>query len=250
MTSHYDTYDYPSYWKGREYEHEAEIIALTSFLKNIPKVDTILEIGAGFGRLTPSYMNKAEKVILSDPSQKLLSIAIKKIRNKKVSFIISDIKKLPDKVKASSIDIIVMVRVLHHVKDLDNAFSNVVKLLKPGGYFILEFPNKIHMKAVLSEFIKGNLTFPLDIFTKEVPSKKTKPEKGIQFVNYHPDYILELLKQKGFEIKKIKSVSNFRSPFLKKTFKKQTLLRLSKLTQDLFACFKFGPSIFILAKKA
>src|SRR3989344_5258088 len=243
MSSHYDTYDYPSYWKGREYEHEAEIVALTSFLENI------LEVGAGFGRLTPSYINKAEKVILSDPSQKLLNIAMKKIKDKKVRFIISDIENLSTKVKAYSIDIIVVVRVLHHVKDLEKAFSIVSNLLKPGGYFILEFPNKIHMKAVLSEFVKGNLTFPLDIFTKDVPYMKTKPENRIHFVNYHPDYILELLKQKGFNIKKIKSVSNFRSPLLKRLFPKQVLVTISKYTQDFFARFNFGPSIFILAKK-
>src|SRR3989344_3451510 len=209
MSSHYDTYDYPSYWKGREYEHEAEIVALTSFFENIPKVETILEVGAGFGRLTPSYINKAEKVILSDPSQKLLNIAMKKIKDKKVRFIISDIENLSTKVKAYSIDIIVVVRVLHHVKDLEKAFSIVSNLLKPGGYFILEFPNKIHMKAVLSEFVK----------------------------------------QKGFNIKKIKSVSNFRSPLLKRLFPKQVLVTLSKYTQDFFARFNFGPSIFILAKK-
>lgn len=249
MTSHYDSYDYPSYWKERVYEHEVEALALKSFFKILPKVKTVLEVGAGFGRLAPIYVDQAEKIILSDPSAKLLKLAQKKFKSKKITFIVSDIEGLPAKIKDGSVDIILMIRVLHHIKNLKRAFSVIYKLLKPGGYFILEFPNKVHAKAVISEFIKGNFTFPLDIFPKEVYRKKTVKIRTIPFVNYHPDVIKELLKNHGFKIRRVKSVSNFRSPFFKKIIPLNVLTKLSALTQDIFAGFTFGPSLFILAKK-
>ena len=44
-----------------------------------------------------------------------------------------------------------MIRVLHHIEDIDNAFVNVSNLLKEKGYFILEFPNKTHLKVEVLE---------------------------------------------------------------------------------------------------
>jgi len=75
MAAAYDTYDYPGYWIGREYEHEAEIFAIKSFLKKIPVIKNVVEIGAGFGRLVPAYFFRARRVVLTDPSSKLLKIA-------------------------------------------------------------------------------------------------------------------------------------------------------------------------------
>jgi hypothetical protein len=45
----YDTFDYPSYWIGRDYEHKAEVFALSRLIERIKKLRSILEIGAGFG---------------------------------------------------------------------------------------------------------------------------------------------------------------------------------------------------------
>ena len=64
MPAAYDSFDYPSYWEGREYEHNSELIALRRLISLIPKIDTLLEIGAGFGRLTPEYLYRAKRIIL------------------------------------------------------------------------------------------------------------------------------------------------------------------------------------------
>lgn len=249
MTSHYDSYDYPSYWDRRIYEHEAEVLAIKSFIKNLPRLDTILDLGAGFGRLTPTYLNAAKKIILTDPSVKLLNLASKKFKGKKFKFIVGGTNNLAVKIKKESIDLILMIRVLHHIRNLENAFSVVHKLLKPGGYFILEYPNKVHAKAVLYELFRGNYTFPFNIFSKDVCNDRLEKENRIPFVNYHPDFIKELITKHDFTIEKIKSVSNFRSPLLKKIFPVAFLIFLSSITQDILAKVSFGPSIFILAKK-
>ena len=248
MTAHYDTYDYPSYWEGREYEHEAEIYAIKSFLKKIPKIESILEIGTGYGRLTPSYIYRATHIILSDPSGRLLTIARGNFKSKNIKFIHSCLENLPTKLKRKSMDLIILVRVLHHMENLEETFAVIEKLIKKNGYLIIEFANKRHLKATFSEFFRGNFTFWLDIFPKDVTGKKTK-KNSIPFKNYHPDTIREFLKKYGFSILEERSVSNIRSLFFKKYLPKETLLFFEKYLQTPLAKISFGPSVFILAKK-
>src|SRR4030042_149318 len=249
MSAAYDSFDYPSYWIGREYEHKAEVLAISAFLNKINKIGTILEIGTGFGRLTPIYAIRGKKIILSDPSSRLLSIAKKEFSQKKYSFIQSSLNNLPNKFKKGSIDLIILVRVIHHMNKIDYAIQTVSDLLNKGGYLILEYPNKIHLKATLIELIKGNLTVFLDIFPKDRRSTKSIKNKTLPFFNYHPEIINKILKDKGFEIVETRSVSNIRSGFFKRILPLELLLFLEKMFQTLFSKIYFGPSIFILAKK-
>ena len=62
MPAAYDNYDYPAYWKGREYEHSSEFLAIKEILLKIPKVDRSIEIGAGFGRLLPIYQFRVKRL--------------------------------------------------------------------------------------------------------------------------------------------------------------------------------------------
>lgn len=249
MSAHYDSYDYPSYWDNRGYEHQSEVIALNAFLARIPKLKKILEIGAGFGRLTPHYIYRAEKLVLADPSRKLLNIAKKTFTQKKVIFIQSDIENLPQKIRPHSQDLIILVRVLHHVKDVARVFIAVRKMLSKNGYFILEFPNKNHLKAVVRQFFKGNFTFLLDIFPKDIRSKKFIKPEVLPFNNYHPDKIKELLIESGFKIIETRSVSNIRSPLMKKFLPFDFILFLEKCLQKILSYINFGPSLFILVKR-
>jgi ubiquinone/menaquinone biosynthesis C-methylase UbiE len=248
MSAHYDTYDYPSYWVGREYEHEAEMHAMKSFLKRIPKIRTILEIGSGYGRLVPSYLFRAKKIILADPSAKLLKLARNNLKNKRINFLHTNIENLHPKIRRNSVDLVIFVRVLHHIQDLDIALSTISKITKKKGYLILEFANKRHLKATLSEFLHGNFTFPLDIFPKEIKNPRKKA-KCIAFYNYHPDAIKEKIEHNGYSIVEIRSVSNIRSTLMKKICSKETLLFFEKILQKPLSHIYFGPSIFVLAKR-
>ena len=249
MAAHYDDYDYPSYWDGRDYEHEAEVSAVKILLDKIPSIKTVLDIGAGFGRTAPLYLHRARKVILTDPSAKLLKIAKESLKNKKVIFIQSRADTLPGKVKNRSVDLVVCIRVAHHIKDMDVLFKTTNKLLTKNGYFILEFANKCHLKAMVLEFLHGNFTFIQDIFPIDLRSKRTKKRCSLPFINYHPDIIKTKLKENDFEIREVLSVSNIRSPFLKRHFSVSTLMEFEKLVQKPATKYCLGPSIFILSQK-
>ena len=247
MAAAYDQYDYPAYWLGRKYEHESEIIALSAFLAKIPKLRSILEIGAGFGRLTPFYAYRAQKVVLADPSAKLLKEARNKGEN--LEFIQSCLENLPEKLKRKRFDLIILVRVAHHLEDMDKTLAIINKLLSPKGYFVLEFPNKLHGKAMLANFCHGNFTFPLDIFPFDKRTKKAKKARVLPFFNYHPTIIEEKLTNQGFKILEKRSVSNIRNKFFKKNLPISFLLSAEKIMQKPFSSFNFGPSIFIFAQK-
>lgn len=250
MPAAYDSYDYPSYWIGRDYEHFSEFYAIRGLLKRIPKISKAIEIGGGYGRLIPAYDFRVKKILLTDPSVKLISEAKKRyFRNKKVEYLQSKVENLKSKKRAGSFDLALMIRVLHHIHDIDEAFDIISNLLKRDGYFILEFPNKSHLKAILVNIFKGNLTYPLNIFPVDIRSKKSIKKKTLPFVNYHPDYIIEKLKQHGFETIEVRSVSNIRSPLIKKLFPLNILLDLEKYLQEKLARIHFGPSFFILSRK-
>jgi ubiquinone/menaquinone biosynthesis C-methylase UbiE len=248
MSAAYDNYDYPLYWKSREYEHASEIVAIKALLSRVSKFNKIIDIGAGYGRLVPAYIYRAKKVVLSDPSAKLLSIARKKhSKARNISYIHSSLENL--KVYKNSFDMAIMVRVLHHIRDLDRAFDVIDKILVKNGYFILEFPNKNHLKAMFRNFMDGNLTYPISIWPIDISSKKSKKLKSLPFINYHPDQIIEKLKAHEFEIIEIRSVSNIRSSLLKRLFPVKILIDIEKYIQRYLSAIKVGPSIFILARK-
>ncbi len=250
MPAAYDSYDYPSYWKGRDYEHASEFLAIKSLLLKIPKVERSIEIGAGFGRLLPSYQFRVKKIVLSDPSAKLISKARNKYKhNKNIEFIQSTLDNVKKSKKARSFDLCLMVRVLHHIDNIDKAFDAISSLLKDRGYFILEFPNKSHLKASIKRICKGDFTYPINIFPIDIRSKKNIKNKTLPFINFHPDQVIEKLKDNGFEIIEVRSVSNIRSSFMKRFFPLSFLLDLEKLLQVPLSKFNFGPSYFVLARK-
>jgi ubiquinone/menaquinone biosynthesis C-methylase UbiE len=250
MSAAYDQYDYISYWIGRDYEHKAEVLALRAFLKKIKKIKTILEVGAGFGRLAPTYSYRAKKVILSDPSGKTLKVARDTFSNKiNFKYIHSSLENLPNKLRAKSVDVIVMIRVLHHIKDLNLAFKIIHRTLSDNGYLIFEFANKTHVKATIKNLFKGNFLFKSDRSTMDIRSRKSIKINALPFLNYHPDKISEILLTSGFEVIETRSVSNLRNSFLKKILVTDILVAIEKILQKPLSYFNFGPSIFVLAKK-
>lgn len=254
MAAHYDNYDYPAYWTGRDYEHKSELIAISYFLKSIPhKFRRVVELGGGYGRMVTSYMYRADKIVFSDPSRKLISIAEKnlahKLKKRKIQFVQSTVENAPKKIKKKSADLIIMIRVLHHIKDIDKAFTALSQLSTKNGYLIIEFANKVHAKASLKELLHGNFTFPLDISPKDIRSDKSISEKTLPFVNYHPEVVIKKLEEHGYKIIEMRSVSNVRNEFLKRVLPEELLLSLENLLQKPFAKLFFGPSIFLLARK-
>jgi ubiquinone/menaquinone biosynthesis C-methylase UbiE len=238
-------FDYTKYWVGREYENAAEEIAIRRLLKN-KHFKNAVDIGGGYGRLCPLLEEYADIVTLAEPSSKQLTIAKNFLKkSKKIKFIKLDATNynIPD----NSVDLITMVRVMHHIPDPDNEFSQLERILSDNGYLILEVANYAHFvnKIKFLLRIKKSSNQPVDI-----RSRKNRNTETIPFVNHNPKTVIRVLAHNGLKVEKILSVSNLRSTTLKKLIPISGLLSLERISQPILSKSFFGPSIFFLVKKA
>ena len=245
MAVPYDSYDYPRYWVGREYEDLAERMALKKFFAIIPEKRTLIDIGGGFGRLTDSYAKVFKKCLLVDSSEKLLKIAKTKLKKfKNLEFKKGKAQKLPT--GDEKFDVALLIRVSHHLSKLEKALREAHRVLKPEGLLILEFANKIHIKSVIRAIFQRRSTYLLSHLPENISTRK-----GVLFLNYHPTHVKSLLLANGFAVRKTLSVSNFRHPLFKRLIPLPILLFLESRFSVLSFRFSLflGPSIFILTQK-
>jgi ubiquinone/menaquinone biosynthesis C-methylase UbiE len=233
-------YNYQDYWAGREYEHAAEEIAINRLLRK-QRFKHAVDVGGGYGRLSKLLTNFADKVTLAEPSQQQLDIA--KIYLKDTPSIERKLLQAAElKMPKGSVDLVLVVRVLHHLPDPMTEFKEIARVLKPGGTFILEFANDAHFlnRIRYAARGKGVPKVPVDI-----RSKASKKADEIAFVNHHPKTIIKMLQKAGFEVETVLSGSNLRSPRVKKVLGRRPLIALEKVLQPLLAPIYFGPSVWL-----
>ncbi|MFC1516980.1 class I SAM-dependent methyltransferase [Candidatus Margulisiibacteriota bacterium] len=237
----YSDTDYKQeFWQDqkREYEDGADKIAV---LKLLPEQGvSILELGAGFGRLAEVYQDRFQKITLFDYADNLLEQAKKKHQDtERFSFQQGDINSLP--YDALFTDTVLMVRVSHHLEKIEKVLAEAARVLRPKGVFVLEYANKRNFKEI-GRFLIGRSK--MNPFKHNVSDRN---QKG--FYNYHPAYIEKLCQKAGFRIEKVLSVSNFRWSFLKQLFGPGVLLWLENLLQTPLGFVRFGPSIYLKLRK-
>lgn len=250
MAVPYDLYDYPSYWEGREYEDQAEKIALKKLLSQIPeqKRGKLIDIGAGFGRQTPVYAPMFKECVLFDPSEKLLAEAKLRLASyNNLRYIQGRAENLP--FKQAQFEAALIIRVIHHLPEPEKALLEALRVLKPRGYLILEFANKINFKARLRAWLRGDFGFTQDLSPVEQRSLTSVKARRITFLNHHPEKIEKDLNEAGLKVISRLSVSNFRHPLIKKVVPLNLLLKLENISHKPLAICHLGPSIFLLCQR-
>ncbi len=239
-----DNYNYRKYWDGRDYENDAEEMAIKRLLKG-KKFGNIVDIGGGFGRLCILLENYGDKVTLAEPSKVNLELAedyLKDHPNIERKLMQADDLKFKDR----TVDLFTMIRVMHHIPEPSAEFAELHRALAGDGRVILEIANYSHFRNRLKHLTKGKKlpTEPVDIRSTE-----NRKDSEIAFVNHNPKTIIGQLNKAGFEVEKVLSVSNLRSPGLKKVVPRGVMLSLEKIMQPSLARTYFGPSVFLLLKK-
>jgi ubiquinone/menaquinone biosynthesis C-methylase UbiE len=233
----YEGSDYQSsFWDkgGREYEDRTEAIALKRLLPKSGRL--MLELGAGAGRNTPRYLG-FDRIVLLDYSRTQLEQAQQRLgSSEKYIYVAADAYRLP--FVDGLFDAATMIRVLHHMADAPKALGQVKNVLRSGGTFILEFANKLNLKAILRYLLGRQKWNP---FTLE----------PVEFVelnfDFHPKAVQNWLKELGFSIERILALSYFRVGFLKRIVPTGILVFFDSIFQWTGVWWQYTPSVFVKA---
>jgi len=227
----YEGSDYRTdFWEGqgRDYEDRVERQMLRQLLPQSGQ--RLLEIGAGFGRLTAEYQ-AYEQVVLLDYSFSQLQYARERLGDERYLYVAADAYHLP--FKPAVFDAATMIRVLHHFENVPAVFNSIHQVLCDKAYFILEYANKHNLKARL-RYRMGRQRWNPNVLDP------------VEFVdlnyNFHPAYIDEELANSGFENEARIPVSFFRVALLKKYVPTHLLASLDALMQR--SGWMVAPSIF------
>lgn len=239
-----DDYNYLDYWSGRDYENESEEMAIKRLIKG-KQFKSAADIGGGYGRLCILLENYSKKVTLVEPSKEQHKIAKNFLKDHPK--IDQETMQADDlKFKDESLDLVTMIRVMHHLPDPIPELSEIHRVLTKDGYFVLELANYAHGRNRLKYLLKGQ---PLPKDPIDIRSEKNRRAEEIPFVNHNPQTVISQLDSVGFSVEKVLSVSNLRSPGLKKFVPKSVMLSLEKIMQPTLAMSYFGPSVFFLLRK-
>ena len=239
------SHNYLHYWDNRDYEHAAEEMAIKRLLKG-KRFHNAVDVGGGYGRLAVLLEKYSERVTLAEPSQQQLDIAKDFLKDHpKIDRSLLQADNL--KFKADTMDLVTMIRVMHHLPDPSAEFNEIHRIMRNDGWFILEVANFSHGRNRLKYALKGKRMpqAPVDIRSKE-----NKNDDEIAFVNHNPNTVIKQLAHAGFKVERILSVSNLRSTKLKKFLPINAMLAVEKVLQPALAKTYFGPSVFLLVRKA
>lgn len=242
VISDYNGYDYKKeFWENvdREYEDQADRMAIRKLLPK--RMEKFADIGGGYGRLAGEYLKRARKVYIFDYSKTELKQA-KDTYGDKIETKAGNIYELP--FKDGELDGLMMIRVTHHLNDMNKAISELYRVLKPGGVAVIEVANKRTLPKII-RFLTGRSK--VNPFDKKVANYKEIFADG--FYNYHPKYVEGIFEKVGFKREKVLSVSNFRSRGLKKVLGTNNLIHLENGAQKILAPIRFAPSIYYKLRK-
>lgn len=238
-------HNYQQYWEGREYEHAAEEIAIRKLLRG-KHFRHAVDVGGGYGRLCLFLENYADKVTLAEPSQQQLDIAKDFLKGHPE--IDRKLMQAADlKFKDGSVDLLTMVRVMHHLPDPSVELAEIARVLSDDGVAIIEFANYVHMRNRLKHIVRRQR---MPVKPVDIRSEANKKADEIPFVNHNPYTVLRQLEHAGLQTECVLSVSNLRSVRLKQVMPRSAMLGAEKVLQRPLSVVYFGPSIFLLVRKA
>lgn len=216
--------------KGRDYEDGVERIAINK-LTPFSGGRRMVEIGAGFGRLTDMYHAYEQVVVLDYSFSQIQYAQAHHGKHQRYVYVAADAYNLP--FRDGVFDGASMIRVIHHMRDADKVLSEVRRILAPRSTFILEHANKRNLKAMLRHALRQQDWSPYDL----------APHEFVELnIDFHPTDIINRLRRNQFEVARRLPVSFFRVGALKRTVPTGLLVAIDGQLQQI--PLFYTPSVF------
>ena len=235
----YEGSDYRTrFWEnqGRDYEDRVERIALRRLMP--PSGDTLLDVGAGFGRLADEYRGY-RRVVLFDYSRSLLREAQARFGDDgRYLYVAGNWYNLP--FVDGLYETLVQVRTLHHAADAPALFAELGRVARPQATYVLEFASKHNLKAMARHWLGRQDWSPFD-------------EEPVEFVSlnfdFHPNWIRKQLLRAGFTPGRMLTTSHFRFEPLKRIVPTGWLVKSDSAIQRTGAWWQLSPSVFVRSRR-
>jgi ubiquinone/menaquinone biosynthesis C-methylase UbiE len=233
----YDLSYRDAFWTSRSYEDGCDRVALRALLP--ASGGHLVDLGAGFGRLANEF-HGFDAVTLVDASPTMVHAAQEKVgADPRFHLVLADAAHLP--LADQSVDAVVAVRLLVHVPVPTAMFREVARVLRPGGRLIIEYPNRRHLLAAVRY---------LTLRQSWSPANRDPFEYLPGHYAHHPSTISAELRAAGLVLEARRSVSLFRSAYLKRHVPAPALVALESALQAPLGRVVPGPSIFVRAIRA
>jgi len=183
----YEGVDYEGFWTGpgKSYLDRLEQRILNHAL---PGGDSIVEIGAGFGRLGPCYVDRYRDVHMVEPASNLRTAASNAFGDR-VRYHDASVYELP--FADGSFDAVLIVRVFHHLRNSEAALQELHRILRPGGTLVLSYSNLRNLGRIV-KFLFGRVPNPFASLKQEYLS---------DLFGHSPGLVRAMLRQTGFALK-------------------------------------------------
>lgn len=176
------------------YEHRVEVYlgVIEKFIGEVSEL-TIVDIGCGSG-VFAMHLSKNNFVVALDINRKPLEII-----NDIVAVVNADAHSMP--FKPESFDIVLSLSLMEHLKDPISHVEELRRIIKCGGWLVLQLPN-------LQYFFEPHSKVPLLFLLPKNFSKVVFQKLKYAYVNMDLTikYALKLLLERGFILRKVEKI--------------------------------------------
>jgi len=135
------------------------ILQIKDYLK-----DNILEVGAGYGTFTKSYMNNFKDISLLDSDKKNIKLLIRKFNeNKNIKVLKSEVRDLKQ-----NFNTIIYFNVLEHIEADILEIENSIQKLNIGGHLIILVPAHQKLYSKLDRAVGHYRRYDINFFKKNI----------------------------------------------------------------------------------
>lgn len=230
----YEGQEYETFWTGPGKRYldtlEQAIVART-----LAGGDSIVEIGAGFGRLGRSYVSRYRHVHMVEPASNLRAIAARTYGD---AVVYHDASVLALPFHESSFDAALMVRVFHHLRDPEKALREIYRVLKPKGILVFNYSNRRNIRRIAG-YLTGRTPNP---FTSG--AEQYNPA----LIGHTPADVDALLRSIGFRIQCQYGVGLI-DKLIERFPPAGRIVKPSLLLSRLAGVVKMSPAQFVVAEK-